>query len=412
MGFSFLHAADLHLDTPFHGLGRPAEHLRTRLVDASLDALDALVDRALAEGVLFVALAGDVYDGADRGLRAQARLLAATRRLDAAGIHTFIAHGNHDPVNEGWAAIRRWPDRVHVFSARTAETHRLTAADGTPVTVTGTSYPVRDVREGLHPRFARPDGPGFHVAVLHANVGASPEHAAYSPCRLEDLEVKGYDAWLLGHIHRRAVLKSRAPFVAYPGNLQGRSFKATECGPKGALLVRVESGLPTPTFLDLAPVRFESLEVDATPCHDLGAVIDALLHAADAVRDAGRLVMVRATVRGRTPAHDDLARTPVETLLETLRDARPTDGLFWSELRLEAHPERALEALRDRDDLAGELVREMEFLRGDPVLLRSLLDAAAHPVFRELLPGTDAATLETWLTQAAEHALFLLEGEV
>jgi exonuclease SbcD len=418
MGFCFIHAADLHLDTPFEGLGEAGAgagtgELHGRLVDASLIALDALVDRALARQALFVALAGDVYDGAHRGLRAQARLLAATRRLDAAGIHTFIAHGNHDPVGEGWSAVRAWPDRVHVFPADAAETVHLQAPDGTPVTVTGTSFPVREVREGLHARFPRPEGTGFHVAVLHANVGALGEHAAYSPCRLEDLEARGYDAWLLGHIHRRAILRPHGPFVAYPGNLQGRSFKPSECGPKGALLVQVEGGRPTSTFLDLAPVRFEALEVDVSACDDLGAVIDRLTAAAETVRarEAGRHVVVRATLTGRTPAYEDLARSAGPVLLDAVREATPGGDLTWAALAVETHPVRDLTTLAARDDLAGELVREMERLRANPVLLRSLLDGAAHPVFRELLPETDAETLDRWLTTAAEQALLLLEGE-
>ena len=65
-------------------MGARARGLRERLVDASLNALDALVDRAISARVQFVALAGDVY---------------------AAGINTFIAHGNHDPVDEGWSAV-------------------------------------------------------------------------------------------------------------------------------------------------------------------------------------------------------------------------------------------------------------------------------------------------------------------
>lgn len=58
----FLHAADLHLDSPLRGLdryeGAPVERLRT----ATRGALEALVDRALAEPVDFVLFAGDLYD--------------------------------------------------------------------------------------------------------------------------------------------------------------------------------------------------------------------------------------------------------------------------------------------------------------------------------------------------------------
>ena len=61
--FCFLHAADIHLDSPLHGLeryeGAPVEALR----GATRAAFDNLVELAIGEGVAFVLLAGDLYDG-------------------------------------------------------------------------------------------------------------------------------------------------------------------------------------------------------------------------------------------------------------------------------------------------------------------------------------------------------------
>ena len=63
MDFKFLHAADLHLDSPLHGLslyeGVPVDAVRA----ATRGALDNLIDLAIAEAVAFVILAGDLYDG-------------------------------------------------------------------------------------------------------------------------------------------------------------------------------------------------------------------------------------------------------------------------------------------------------------------------------------------------------------
>jgi len=59
----FLHAADLHLDSPLRDLekyeGAPAERIR----GASRRALENLVQLAIDERVAFVLLAGDIYDG-------------------------------------------------------------------------------------------------------------------------------------------------------------------------------------------------------------------------------------------------------------------------------------------------------------------------------------------------------------
>ncbi|MFC7610965.1 metallophosphoesterase family protein [Teichococcus aestuarii] len=61
--FRFLHAADLHLDSPLRGLDADLSAPAARIRGASREALSALVDLAIAEQVDFVVVAGDLYDG-------------------------------------------------------------------------------------------------------------------------------------------------------------------------------------------------------------------------------------------------------------------------------------------------------------------------------------------------------------
>ncbi|MSW52946.1 MAG: hypothetical protein F2817_18920, partial [Actinobacteria bacterium] len=262
--FRFLHAADLHLDTPFAGLGRVAPHVQEALRDASLRAWDALIDLALDEEVAFVVLAGDLYDGADRGLRAQLRVRAGLQRLSDAGIAAFIVHGNHDPL-DGWQAIDAdgWPDGVVVCPSREVLSHEVVRDGVRLATLHGISYATRETTANLARRFPAASGGGLHVGVVHATVGTQPDHSPYAPCTIEDLRAAGYDYWGLGHVHGHDVLADD-PVVAYSGSLQGRSPKRTEQGAKGALLVDVVddriAGRPRHVPLDL--VRFVGLEVD------------------------------------------------------------------------------------------------------------------------------------------------------
>ena len=111
--FCFLHAADLHLDTPMEGIGsRLPASWAARLRDASLTALERLVETAIREQVAFVLLAGDIYDGPERGARAQVRLAQALRRMSEAGIDVLIVQGNHDPLEDGFAFGSTLPPRV------------------------------------------------------------------------------------------------------------------------------------------------------------------------------------------------------------------------------------------------------------------------------------------------------------
>ena len=69
--FSFIHTADLHLDSPFTGLRQVDGAVASLIKDATFRAFDNVVDLALAKKVDFLVVAGDVYDAADRSLRAQ-----------------------------------------------------------------------------------------------------------------------------------------------------------------------------------------------------------------------------------------------------------------------------------------------------------------------------------------------------
>ena len=59
--FTFLHAADLHLDSPLKGLDPDAPVERIR--GATRQALVNLIDLALERGVAFLVLSGDFYEG-------------------------------------------------------------------------------------------------------------------------------------------------------------------------------------------------------------------------------------------------------------------------------------------------------------------------------------------------------------
>src|SRR5436190_18870937 len=173
--FRFVHAADLHLDTPFASIGRVAPEIADRLRDASLEAFDALVRMTIERDAAFMVVAGDTYDNADRGVRAQLRFLRGVERLGESGIPVFVAHGTHDPL-DGWSAVRRAPDNLVVFGGEAVEAHTVLSDGAAAAQVYGISYGSRDVTENLALRFKRLDAPGLHIGVLHCNVGSQPEY--------------------------------------------------------------------------------------------------------------------------------------------------------------------------------------------------------------------------------------------
>lgn len=411
----FIHAADLHLDSPFRGIRSEApDYVAETLRRATFDAYDNIVALCLQERVDALLVAGDIYDGADRSLRAQLKFVDGLARLDAAGIRSFICHGNHDPL-DGWEARLALPPGCVRFSPEVS---------GEPVfpdaperaAVYGVSYPTREVRENLTPLFTQASlGGGFGIGLLHANVGGNPNHDSYAPCSVTDLSETGLDYWALGHVHTRQVLRQERPTVVYPGNPQGRH--PLETGPRGVYLVEVDDyGAVSLDFRPVDVVRWETLEVSIVGLETEQELLDAVDSAiASCVEYAGgRSVVFRLTLAGRGPLHRWLRRAgAVDELRERVNEqyapsTSSGQAWLWCE-RIQADTASPVdrEQVALREDFAGDLARLSAELWDNPDALGELRDTLrslyansnAAPYLRNHLPS-DEELLE--LLAAAE----------
>jgi DNA repair exonuclease SbcCD nuclease subunit len=410
----------LHLDTPFEGIGRTAPHVAEALRDASLEAWDALVRLTIEQRALFLLLAGDIYDGASRGVRAQLRFCRGLERLSDHGIRVFIVHGNHDPL-DGWSAIRRWPAGVTVFGSERVEKVPVERDGARVATIYGISYARREVFDNLAQLFHRGPEPGLHIGLLHCNVGGHPEHAAYSPCSFEDLHRSGLDYWALGHVHRHQATYEDRQTIVYPGCLQGRSARACDEGSKGAVVLEAdETGVRTMEFMPADRVRYISSEVDVSEVEDIRALQQLLVQRAAAARDAHRPagVLLKVILTGRSEVHRDLSRQGARAeLLKTVREETTgSDPLFWlvgvqdrSALTLD------LDAIRRRGDFSAELLDCSQQLQQDGSRLSAMLAAQLDCLQRVGVPGSIRDQLEALdpnlVRDATQLALDLLEED-
>ena len=176
----FVHAADLHLDSPFTGLKAAApDNVANALYDATFTAYENIIDLCIDERVDALLVAGDVYDSADRSLRAQLKFVEGLKRLDEAGIRSFVCHGNHDPL-DGWEAKLDYPPGCKRFGAM-FEAAPVFEDDPQRAVVHGISYPTRDVYDNLALRVGRVDPNTFSIGLMHANVDGNADHAAVRP---------------------------------------------------------------------------------------------------------------------------------------------------------------------------------------------------------------------------------------
>ena len=157
MAFRFVHAADLHLDSPFTGIRETAPQVADVLRRATFDAYDRLIQLCIDRRAGALLVAGDIFDSADRSLTAQIRFVRGLERLRDAGIGAFICHGNHDPL-DGWGAHLALPSNAHQFG-ETAEALPVDPTSPTGPLVCGVSYPHGRCGAASCPSF-RPASPG------------------------------------------------------------------------------------------------------------------------------------------------------------------------------------------------------------------------------------------------------------
>ncbi|CAN7637044.1 DNA repair exonuclease [Paenibacillus sp. LjRoot153] len=364
----FIHAADLHLDSPFKGMSALPERVRERVRESTFDALKELVALAIQEQVDFVLISGDVYDVSDRSLRAQIRFQKAVEHLATEGIPAYIIHGNHDP-EDGRAAKLVWPADVHFFASEHVETLQVMKEDrGIIAEIHGISYGSSAVTENLALRFKRGQAQVCQIGLLHTNVDGDPHHDNYAPCSKQDLIDAGMHYWALGHVHTRQVMNLQ-PAIVYPGNIQGRSIRET--GPRGCYLVDMDdNGRAELIFHALDTVRWyqETLSVTSIPSEQvlkdrLGELLDRLRHDAN-----GRDGIVRIVLEGRSELHERVRKgRALQELMDELREDEVERGSFvWIEsIEDRTASELDLAVVLEEKSFLGDLLRYAAALQSD-----------------------------------------------
>ncbi len=388
--FTFIHAADLHLDSPLRGLSRhddaPVEAIR----GATRRALENLVDLALEKKVSFVLIAGDLYDGDQKDYATALFFNRQMLRLRAKKIPVFAISGNHD-AESVITKVLKPPDNVVFFPVR-----KPSSLDHPelPVTLHGQGFANASVQENLVLKYPDPVAGNFNIGLLHTSLAGSSAHDTYAPCSLADLEKKGYHYWALGHIHQPEVIQ-KAPWIVYPGNIQGR--KVNETGVRGCSLVEVNDALEVTshTLVPLDVVRWAHLEIDlseVTSEDSLAALIGSTFR--EALQEAGdRLLAARLTLTGTTPLHGvlhaDLSRWQAQCT--SIAVEIDPEQLWFERLKLRTAPAYDPQELAQRDDLTALVLTALEDFSPEqkPAALSALEDKLPPAALASLADSED-----------------------
>ncbi len=419
MDFKFIHAADIHLDSPLLGLeryaGAPVEQVR----GATRKAFYNMVQLALQENIDFLLIAGDLYDGDWRDYNTGLYFVSQMARLREKGIKVFIVRGNHDAASQITRSLRL-PDNVIDFSTSKPETIKL---DQLGVAIHGRGFLTPAVNEDLSRSYPQPVKDYFNIGLLHTSATGREGHENYAPCGPGYLKNKGYDYWALGHVHKAETL-SEDPWIVFSGNTQGRHIRET--GVKGCALVQVQNGrVESFTLRPLDVLRWDTCLVDAGGAEIYDQILERTEQGIDEAisRNEGQFLALRLIISGACSAHHRLAgdRDRLLNDLRAITADRGQNRVWIEKVKLKTTPLAAAEDLPQGSpivyllqyaaelsedehflvELSSELERDLNNLPSE-LFKDGEADAAGSKYLQELLPEVEALIASRLLQKEGE----------
>lgn len=380
--FKFVHAADIHLDSPLRGLARYEGAPVDRIRGATRQALKNLVDLTLAEEADFLLIAGDLYDGDWKDYNTGLFFASEMSRLRAAGIKVFIVAGNHDAGSQISRQLRM-PDNVVRLSSKKPQTVTL---DQLRVAIHGQGFSKAAVSEDLSIAYPPAAVGLFNIGMLHTSVNGREGHEPYAPCTIDGLITKGYDYWALGHVHKREIL-CEDPLIIFPGNIQGRHIRET--GAKGCTLVAVQEGRVTAVeHRNLDVVRWSVLQLDVSGAISPEEIVETFISSAKEQIDEsdGCLLAVRLQLVGHCRAHSELMLDTERWVNEIRMSATDFSGgdLWIEKVEIQTGSRTSLDEMLKRDDALGGLLSSIQRVGANDEEFLSILDELSE--FRRKLP--------------------------
>ncbi|RDW18180.1 DNA repair exonuclease [Oceanobacillus arenosus] len=402
---SFIHAADLHLDSPFKGLTSTPEGIFKEIRESTFTAMERLATAAIDKQVDFVLVVGDLFDNEKQSLKAQVRLRRAFEKLNHHGINVYLSYGNHDFINGNRYPIE-YPENVYIFPDEKVASF-IYEKDGVSIAeIYGFSYENRAVLDSKATEYKinHPHIP-FHIAMLHGSIQSNTEHDVYAPFQLGDLREENFDYWALGHIHKREILKE-APNIVYPGNIQGRNRKET--GEKGCYHVVLTESNTEMSFLPLHAIEFVTMKIDVSECvtiDQIETIIQAKLD--QRVATTPQLIDLNLTSNQAIVKQwesDKLLEEIIELMNETMINQR--NWYYFFNLSVTLYTSEATD-FQDGEHFIGELFRYADEVENYPFLK----ELYHHKQARKYLdPLSDEE--DQWLKSQAKQLLVneLLKG--
>ena len=260
-----LHAADLHLDSPFQALSASKAAIRRA---EQRELLGRLCELAVVEQVDLVLLSGDLLDSASPYTETAKDLV---RLLGSIPAPVFISPGNHDFYSQHSPYARiKFPSNVHIFTKNSLEYFELPTLGTRVYGAAFTDIESRGLLNGF--RAVKESGIA-NIMCIHGEVCSG--ESRYNPITEQELAGSGMDYVALGHTHKASGLKKAgSTFYSWPGCPEGRGFD--ECGDRFVNIIKLEDGKCELRQISIASRKYEILKLDISDCDANTALRNAL----------------------------------------------------------------------------------------------------------------------------------------
>lgn len=311
-----LHTGDVHLDSPFAGLGRDAARERRRELRETFSAMMAYAKTAKVDLVL---IAGDLFDR-KFATRETVELICET--FGSLDCPVVVAPGNHDPADgRGIWHSGTLPENVHVFTEE--KLSRFSFAD-IGVDVYGYAFTSSEMTHSpVAGEFVR-DKNRTNILLCHADMTSPVSSSA--PLSKAQIEAFGADYTALGHIHNGEAYSGNAGAYtyAYCGCPEGRDFG--ECGAKGAIIAEIDGDAFARTVTVTRKVFCRKKYEDVTVPVDGASTVSEVCRAAEAAAiGADDRTILRLTFTGTVDPELEIDPAAVKAALSGVADVTVRD---------------------------------------------------------------------------------------
>ena len=385
----FIHAADIHLDSPLKGLANRHNLPTAKILAATRDALINLVTLAIDQKVDFVLLAGDIYDGDPEDLKANFHFNQQMGRLNQKNIKVVMITGNHDAKSKISKPLSP-PKNLTILSAHQPESCEITKEGEVIAIIHGQGFLNQAEPRNLASTYPAPVAGKLNIGILHTSLDGREGHANYAPTTPNELINKGYSYWALGHVHTREVVHEK-PYIIFPGNIQGRHIRET--GAKGCYLVTFNDNREAQLeFKPLDVFRWEAITVNLDGIEEESDFEGRLAETVESKKLPFNEIPhgIRIILKGKTSLHSWLicSQNRISENIQGIFDGISAGTLFLEQIKVET----SNESTATQNDALGEdalsiLKQEIEKLKKNPKDLETLLKETPLAKLNKEIPG-------------------------